>query len=80
MVTRIIIMSDSHGDRRIVEEIKDRYHGQVAAIFHNGDSELEAGDSLWEGIYVVKGNCDWTAFPEHVTTTIAGDTIAQTHG
>ncbi|MDQ0222249.1 metallophosphoesterase [Streptococcus moroccensis] len=80
MVTRLIIMSDSHGDRTIVEEIKKRYQGQVDAIFHNGDSELEANDDLWNGIYVVKGNCDWAAFPERTTLDIAGLRIAQTHG
>ena len=36
----IIVMSDSHGDRAIVEEIKTYYLGKVDAIFHNGDSEL----------------------------------------
>lgn len=37
----IIVMSDSHGDRDIVADIKNRYQGKVDAIFHNGDSELE---------------------------------------
>ena len=32
----IIVMSDSHGDRDIVEDIKKRYQGKVDAIFHNG--------------------------------------------
>ncbi len=35
----IIVMSDSHGDSLIVEEIRDRYLGKVDAIFHDGDSE-----------------------------------------
>ena len=39
----IIVMSDSHGDRTIVEEIKTYYLGKVDAIFHNGDSELQIG-------------------------------------
>ena len=29
----IIVMSDSHGDRQIVEEIKNHYKGKVDAIF-----------------------------------------------
>ena len=37
----IIVMSDSHGERDIVVDIKKRYQGKVDAIFHNGDSELE---------------------------------------
>ena len=56
----IIVMSDSHGDRDIVEDIKKRYQGKVDAIFHNGDSELESSDPVWDGIYVVRGNCDMT--------------------
>ena len=53
----IIVMSDSHGERDIVVDIKKRYQGKVDAIFHNGDSELESSDSVWEGIHVVRGNC-----------------------
>lgn len=80
MVSRLVVVSDSHGDRAIVQEIKERYQGQVAAIFHNGDSELEASDSLWDGIHVVKGNCDWSDFPERLVTSIDGLKVAQTHG
>ena len=29
----IIVMSDSHGDSLIVEEIRDRYVGKVDAVF-----------------------------------------------
>ena len=56
----IIVMSDSHGDREIVEDIKKTYQGKVDAIFHNGDSELPSSDPVWEGgIHVVRGNCDY---------------------
>ena len=50
----IIVMSDSHGERDIVVDIKNRYQGKVDAIFHNGDSELESSDPVWEGIHVVR--------------------------
>lgn len=77
----LVVMSDSHGDREIVQEIKDRYQGRVSAIFHNGDSELPANDSLWEGIQVVQGNCDWMGgYPETLVTRFDGLTVAQTHG
>ena len=55
----IIVMSDSHGDSLIVEEIRDRYLGKVDAIFHDGDSELRPDSPLWEGIQVVRGNMDF---------------------
>ena len=50
-------MSDSHGNRDIVQELKDYYRGKVDAIFHNGDSELSSSDPIWQGIEVVEGNC-----------------------
>ena len=53
----IIVMSDSHGERDIVVDIKNRYQGS-RCYFHNGDSELESSDPVWEGIHVVRGNCD----------------------
>lgn len=80
MVKTIIAMSDNHGDRAIVEAIRDRYLGKVDAIFHNGDSELEVTDSLWEGVYVVKGNCDWSPYSDRQVINLDGLTIAQTHG
>lgn len=77
----LIVMSDSHGDRGIVADIKNHYQGKVDAIFHNGDSELESSDPVWEGIYVVRGNCDYdNGYPEHLVTHLGDVTIAQTHG
>lgn len=77
----IIVMSDSHGDREIVEAIKYHYQGKVAAIYHNGDSELPANDPVWSGIHVVAGNCDFdSGYPENLVTEVAGAKITQTHG
>lgn len=77
----IIVMSDSHGDRAIVEEIKNRYLGKVDAIFHDGDSELPFKDEIWEGIHVVAGNMDfYPGYPERLVTDLDGTIIAQTHG
>ena len=77
----IIVMSDSHGDRAIVEEMKDQYLGKVDAIFHDGDSELPFEDEVWEGIHVVAGNMDfYPGYPERLVTDLDGTIIAQTHG
>ncbi|XCY70701.1 metallophosphoesterase [Streptococcus iniae] len=77
----IIVMSDSHGDRDIVAAIKGKYEGQVDAIFHNGDSELQASDPIWQGIHVVGGNCDYdSAYCDDLVIDLDGDIIAQTHG
>ena len=75
----IIVMSDSHGDSLIVEEIRDRYVGKVDAVFHNGDSELRPDSPLWEGIRVVKGNMDFYAgYPERLVTELGSTKIIQT--
>ena len=69
----IIVMSDSHGDRAIVEEIRNHYIGKVDAIFHNGDSELPSDDEVWQGIQVVAGNMDfYDGYPERLVTDLAG--------
>ena len=74
----IIVMSDSHGDRAIVEEIKTYYLGKVDAIFHNGDSELPSDDEVWQGIYVVAGNMDfYGGYPDRLVTDLNGTIIAQ---
>lgn len=77
----IIAMSDSHGDKNVVENIKSHYKGKVSAIFHNGDSELEADDSVWKDIEVVRGNCDYdSSYKTDNIWSVPGLTIAQTHG
>lgn len=79
--TTILVMSDSHGNRAVIEEIKQHYLGKVDAIFHNGDSELRAEDSIWEGIHVVEGNCDiYGGYPEKIVREVGDLRIAQTHG
>ena len=76
----IIVMSDSHGDSLIVEEIRDRYLGKVDAIFHDGDSELRPDSPLWEGIQVVRGNMDfYSDYPERLVTQLGPTKIIQTY-
>ncbi|WP_203266181.1 metallophosphoesterase [Streptococcus uberis] len=79
--TTIIVMSDSHGDREVVESIKNRYLDQVDAIFHNGDSELRSTEPIWDGIHVVAGNCDYdSSYPQKLVVQLDSYVIAQTHG
>lgn len=77
----ILVMSDSHGNREVVQELKQLYLDKVDAIFHNGDSELPSNDPIWEGIQVVEGNCDYDGgYPDRLVTDLDGVRIAQTHG
>lgn len=76
-----LIVSDIHGDRSILEKIVKHYHGQMQAMFFNGDSELKADDELFQQIQPVVGNMDFDSlFPDD---RLYGDRwikIYQTHG
>lgn len=77
----ILVMSDSHGDQAVVEQIVHYYKDRVDAIFHNGDSELPFSARVWEEVQVVAGNCDYDeAYPDHLVTEVGDVRIAQTHG
>ncbi|GBG97192.1 metallophosphoesterase [Lactococcus termiticola] len=76
-----LVMSDSHYDRKVVEQIKAKYQGQVSAIFHCGDSELESSDSVWSGVHVVAGNCDYDpGYKESKLVEVEGKRVLISHG
>ena len=60
----IIVMSDSHGDSLIVEEIRDRYLGKVDAIFtmvtlsfaqiHPSGKESRSSEEIWTFIQIIQ--------------------------
>lgn len=78
---KYLVISDNHGDREILVKIFNHYKNKVDAIFHCGDSELPSDDSIWNGIDVVKGNCDYSSgYPNTVTKVIGSDSIFMTHG
>lgn len=56
---KYLVVSDNHGDRKILVDLFARYQGKVDYIFHCGDSELPGDDELWQQAYVVTGNCDY---------------------
>lgn len=78
---KLVVMSDSHGDRGVVEMVKSHYLGQVDGIFHNGDSELPSSDPIWSGVYVVQGNCDYDdGYQATAVVDLGTVRVAQTHG
>lgn len=78
---KYLVVSDNHGDRKVLVDLADTYRGKVAKMFHCGDSELEPTDALWNDFMVVKGNCDYDpAFPESIVEKTDRDTIFMTHG
>lgn len=78
---KYLVISDNHGNRDILVKIFNEYKNKVDAVFHCGDSELPRDDSIWEGVDVVKGNCDYiNGYPNAVTKVIGSDSIFMTHG
>lgn len=77
---KILVVSDSHGDRKIVQQLVDRYDGQVNGIFHCGDSELLQDDPLVNKMHIVQGNMDFADFPDHELQRIDHQTVMVTHG
>ena len=58
-IRKLVVMSDSHGDRDIVKDIKNHYLGKVDAIFHNGDSELPSSDPMVISIKLILLGINW---------------------
>jgi putative phosphoesterase len=75
---KIIVMSDSHGDKETVKAVSAL---QADAIFHCGDSELSSDDPLLQNLHIVKGNCDRDLrFPDSVVVEVGDKKIWMVHG
>lgn len=75
---KIIVMSDSHGDRETIEKIMAL---QADAHFHCGDSELAYTDEIFGKMYKVRGNCDMdNTFPEEVVAEVGDQKVLMVHG
>jgi putative phosphoesterase len=78
-VTKVLILSDSHGLTSELEDIKERH--QLQHMIHCGDSELEFNAHEMENFVKVAGNCDFDAsYPNEEKRTIDGITFLITHG
>lgn len=56
-MTKILILSDSHGLTGEVAKIKERH--EIENVIHCGDSELEMDHPILEDMINVRGNCDF---------------------
>lgn len=80
-MTKVLIVSDSHGLSRELEELKKRHSKDVNAMVHCGDSELPETSKAIDGFVVVKGNCDVGAgYNEELVKEIDGIRFFITHG
>ncbi|GAB3050046.1 metallophosphoesterase family protein [Virgibacillus ainsalahensis] len=78
-MTKVLILSDSHGLTDEIVEIKERH--QLNHMIHCGDSELDMDFPELDGFYKVGGNTDHdTRFPDEQTITVDGLTFFVAHG
>mgnify|MGYP003448124801 CR=1 FL=1 len=78
---KILVVSDSHGARQTLLNLKERYEHEVDAMVHCGDSELQSDDPALQNFIYVKGNCDIDAhFSSESVRDIGGYRFFITHG
>ncbi|KAF1302927.1 metallophosphoesterase [Enterococcus saccharolyticus] len=78
---KYLVVSDNHGDRKILVDLFQHYQGKVDYMIHCGDSELPSSDELWQSAYVVTGNCDYDAgYKKNQLIDTGQDRIYVTHG
>ena len=79
-MSKVLVVSDSHGLTRELEIVKERHLNEVDLMIHCGDSELMSDDKAMNGYLGVMGNCDYGGYPLETTTKISGWKFFITHG
>jgi uncharacterized protein len=80
-MSRVLIVSDSHGSTEVLEGIEKLHGNDVDLMIHCGDSELSESDAAIVKFSSVKGNCDFYGnFPDEEIHVINGVRIFVTHG
>ncbi|GAD12035.1 phosphodiesterase [Geobacillus kaustophilus GBlys] len=77
---KAVIVSDSHGLTAELAEIVNRHRHEADLFIHCGDSELEVGADEIAPFAVVRGNCDFAAFPAERIEEAGGVRLFVTHG
>jgi uncharacterized protein len=78
-MTKVVIMSDSHGLTNEILTIKEREKADY--FLHCGDSELSEDALELENVITVAGNCDFYGkFPNEQKVVIEGLTFFVVHG
>lgn len=80
-MTKILIVSDSHGQTKELDRVKQKHQNEVDLMLHCGDSELMANHPSIQGFVTVRGNCDYEEnFNEQIVEEIGSVKIFLTHG
>lgn len=79
-MSKVLIVSDSHGFTDELNELKKR-HADVEKFIHCGDSELSRNDKAIDQFVVVRGNCDFDSqFHHDEIIDFQGTRFLVTHG
>jgi hypothetical protein len=80
-MSKVLIVSDSHGLTKELEVLKERHKAEVELMIHCGDSELSPDDKAISDYLAVLGNCDFGGgYPLETTSEVAGHKFLVTHG
>ncbi|MCM3568365.1 metallophosphoesterase family protein [Neobacillus mesonae] len=79
-MSKILIVSDSHGLTRELEVIRERHLSEADVMIHCGDSQLSPDHRSISGYLTVAGNCDFADFPQDLVSNVADKKIFVTHG
>ncbi|WP_251549443.1 metallophosphoesterase [Neobacillus muris] len=79
-MSKVLVISDSHGLTEELETIRKRHQMEVDLLIHCGDSQLMPDHKSIAGYFTVAGNCDFGPFPQELMTNVAGKKFFITHG
>lgn len=78
---KFLVVSDNHGDQKVLEKLVHHYQQHVDAMIHCGDSELSYDADLRRQFLIVGGNMEFDQqFPESLTRKIGSETVFVAHG
>lgn len=77
---KIVVVSDSHGMIKELENIYSKFKDEASQFVHCGDSELDVNHSIFNVYKVVRGNCDYNNFKKDLIINAFNKRILITHG
>lgn len=79
-MSKVLVVSDSHGLTRELDILKERHQNEVDLMIHCGDSQLMPNEKHIFGYVTVMGNCDVGGYPMEEIIVLSGRRIFVTHG
>ncbi|QVK18986.1 metallophosphoesterase [Mycoplasmatota bacterium] len=79
-MTKIVVVSDSHGLIKELEDIYFRFKDETNYFIHCGDSEMDENHPILNHYKSVNGNCDDHMFPNEYIFTVENKKILVVHG